>query len=331
MNSFLATLRKLLEMIRFSHTLFALPFALMAAVLAWNAGVPADDFSNNDQLNSSHPIQFRWVELVGLLVCMVGARSAAMAFNRLADRKIDAENPRTANRHLPSGQLSVGIVLAFTIASIALFFLGTSMFLPNWLPMAVSIPVLFVLLGYSYAKRFTSLAHFWLGVALMLAPICTWLAIRGLIVWGHPSDLTPALVLGLAVMFWVAGFDIIYACQDYEFDRDRKLNSIPVRLGIAGALRLASICHGLMVLCLCLLPFTFFSSGSDPILGWIYWAAILGVAGLLIYEHSLVRADDLTRVNQAFFNVNVIISMGLLFATILDLWLRKFIDANAFG
>jgi 4-hydroxybenzoate polyprenyltransferase len=320
----LQTIRKLLEMIRFSHTLFALPFALMAAVLAWNAAIPGDFLqSSSGNSNEGIPLQFRWIELVGLLVCMVGARSAAMAFNRWADRKIDADNPRTASRHLPSGQLSVGTVIAFTIASLALFIFGTSLFLPNWLPMAVSIPVLVVLLGYSYAKRFTSLAHFWLGVALMLAPICTWLAIRGLMVWEHPSDLTPAVVLGLAVMFWVAGFDIIYACQDYEFDRDRRLKSIPVRLGIAGALRLAAVCHGLMVLCLCLLPFTFFSGGPAALMGWIYWLAVLGVAGLLIYEHSLVRADDLTRVNQAFFNVNVIISMGLLFATIIDLWLLR--------
>jgi 4-hydroxybenzoate polyprenyltransferase len=209
----------------------------------------------------------------------------------------------------------------FILASVFLFLIGSSLFLPNWLPLAVSPPVLVILLGYSYAKRFTSLAHFWLGLALMLAPICAWLAIRGLIVWDDPADLLPAGVLGLAVLFWVAGFDMIYACQDYEFDRDQGLSSVPVRFGVAGALRLAAICHGLMVLCLLALPFLERVGGPELRFGWVYWLAILAVAGLLIYEHRLVRPDDLTRVNQAFFNVNVIISMGLLIAASLDLWL----------
>jgi 4-hydroxybenzoate polyprenyltransferase len=305
-----STIRKLLEMTRFSHTLFALPFALMAAVMAWSAEVP-----------SGHQVQFRWLELLGILICMVGARSAAMAFNRWADRKLDAENPRTANRHLPAGQLSVATVVVFILISIAVFIFGTSLFLPNWLPLAVSLPVLAVLLGYSYAKRFTSLAHFWLGLALMLAPICAWLAIRGLIVWDQPVDLLPAIVLGLAVLFWVAGFDIIYACQDYEFDREKGLNSAPVRLGIAGSLRLAAVCHGLMLLCLGALPFLVHIGGPALSLGGVYRWTLLAVTGLLLYEHRLVRPDDLTRVNQAFFNVNVIISVGLLLAATLDLWL----------
>jgi 4-hydroxybenzoate polyprenyltransferase len=309
----LQTFKKLLEMIRFSHTLFALPFALMSAVLAWAADVPA-----------GHQVQYRWIDLVGILTCMIGARSAAMAFNRWADRQIDANNPRTAGRHLPSGQLSASSAIAFTIVSAALFILGTSLFLPNWLPLAVSLPVLVVLLGYSYAKRFTALAHFWLGLALMLAPICAWLAVRGLIVWDHPVDLLPSIVLGLAVLFWVAGFDIIYACQDFEFDRSQKLNSIPVRLGIAGALRLAAVCHAIMLVCLLALPFVLPNDGTVRLLGLVYWIALVGVAGLLIFEHSLVRADDLTRVNQAFFNVNVVISMGLLVATATDLWIKPF-------
>ena len=302
-------LRKLLEMIRFSHTLFALPFALMAAMMAWFAPVPVD-----------LPLEFRWIELVGILICMVGARSAAMAFNRWADRKLDAQNPRTAQRHLPTGQLSVVTVLMFAISAALIFVAGTCLFLPNWLPLAVSLPVLSVLLGYSYAKRFTSLAHFWLGLALMLAPVCTWLAIRGLIVWQHPADLWPAMILGLAVLFWVAGFDIIYACQDYEFDCSAKLKSVPVRWGVAGALRLAAMCHLVMFGCLVMLPWASELGGPNLELGWIYGLALLAIGGLLIYEHALVRADDLTRVNVAFFQVNVVISFGLLLGTAVDLW-----------
>ena len=300
-------IKKLLEMIRFSHTIFALPFALLAAVMAWAA--PA----------TTGAVGFNWIHLVGILVCMVGARSAAMAFNRLVDRFIDAENPRTAKRHLPAGDLSVGSVVWFTIASSLIFLAGTCFFLPNYLPLAVSIPVLFVLLGYSYTKRFTSLAHFWLGMALMLAPICAWLGVRGLEVIENPLDVLPAVVLGLAVMFWVSGFDMIYACQDFEYDRDNKLNSIPVRLGVAGALRLAAICHVIMIALLVMIPLTHFVGGPDLGLGWIYWVAVLLTTGLLIYEHLLVRPDDLTRVNLAFFNVNAIVSIGLFVAGTIDL------------
>ena len=300
-------IKKLLEMIRFSHTIFALPFALLAAVMAWAA--PA----------TTGAVGFNWIHLVGILVCMVGARSAAMAFNRLVDRFIDAENPRTAKRHLPAGDLSVGSVVWFTIASSLIFLAGTCFFLPNYLPLAVSIPVLFVLLGYSYTKRFTSLAHFWLGMALMLAPICAWLGVRGLEVIENPLDVLPAVVLGLAVMFWVSGFDMIYACQDFEYDRDNKLNSIPVRLGVAGALRLAAICHVIMIALLVMIPLTHFVGGPDLGLGWIYWVAVLLTTGLLIYEHLLVRPDDLSRVNLAFFNVNAIVSIGLFVAGTIDL------------
>lgn len=302
-------------MIRFSHTIFALPFALLAAVMAWVAPVP-------ESLVGEISIGFRGRDLIGILICMVGARSTAMAFNRWADRRIDAGNPRTANRHLPSGQLSVGTVVVFMIASALLFVGGTMLFLPNWLPLAGSIPVLGVLCGYSYAKRFTSLAHFWLGVALMLAPVCAWIAVRGSVVEQWPLDVVPAVMLGLAVMFWVAGFDIIYACQDFEFDSQAKLKSIPVWLGVAGALRLAAVCHAAMVACLAVIPLLHDWVGPDLGLGWIYGLTVLAVAGLLIYEHSLVRPDDLTRVNLAFFNVNAWVSMGLLAAGMIDLiWL----------
>ncbi len=299
-------IKKLLEMIRFSHTIFALPFALLAAVMAWTA--PAEG-----------AVGFNWIHLVGIIVCMVGARSAAMAFNRLVDRFIDAKNPRTAKRHLPAGELSVGSVVWFTIISSLVFVAGTCFFLPNYLPLVVSIPVLFVLLGYSYTKRFTSLAHFWLGMALMLAPICAWLGVRGLEVIVNPFDVLPAVVLGLAVMFWVSGFDMIYACQDFDYDREHNLNSIPVRLGIAGALRLAAICHVIMIALLLLIPNTHLFGGPRLGLGWVYWIAVLLTTGLLIYEHMLVRPDDLTRVNLAFFNVNAIVSFGLFVAGTLDL------------
>lgn len=301
-------LRQILEMIRFGHTIFALPFALLAAVMAWVAPASPDQ-----------PVVFGWMQFVGILVCMVGARSAAMAFNRIADRMIDAENPRTQNRHLPSGKLSISEVTTFTVVSSLIFILGTCFFLPNNLPLLFSIPVLGVLFGYSYAKRFTSLAHFWLGLALMLAPVCTWVALRGLIVINHPGDMAPAIVLGLAVMFWVAGFDMIYACQDYEFDQAANLKSIPVRLGVPGALRLAASCHAIMIGLLVLLPLLHHWAGPDLGLGWVYWLAVIAVAVLLVYEHMLVQPDDLARVNIAFFNVNAVVSIGLFVATTIDL------------
>lgn len=300
------TLRNILELIRFSHTIFALPFALLAAAMAWSISVP-----------DGHAIGFHWVHLVAILICMVAARSAAMAFNRLIDRGIDAENPRTAGRHLPAGKLSVQSVVWFTVLSSLVFVVANALFLPNWLPLALSIPVLAVLLGYSYAKRFTSLAHYWLGVALMLSPICVWIALRGLIVIDYPADLLPSIVLGGAVLFWVGGFDVIYACQDYEYDRDKGLNSIPVRLGVGGALRAAAASHAVTVLLLMILPTV---AGADAGLGWLFYLTVAGVAGLLIYEHSIVRANDLTRVNVAFFNVNCIISVALLVAGCVDLW-----------
>ena len=300
-------IRNLLEMIRFSHTLFALPFALLAATMAWFTPTTA------------HEVSFSWVHLLGILVAMVGARSAAMAFNRLVDRKIDAGNERTKNRHLPSGKLSVFSVVVFTIVSTLVYLAGSALFLPNYLPLVAALPVLFVLLGYSYTKRFTSLAHFWLGLALALAPICAWIAIRGFEVMAIPADILPAVILGAAVLFWVSGFDMIYACQDFEFDRDAKLNSIPVRLGISGALRLAAICHAIMVLLLVALMFLHHIAGPDLNLGWIYAIGVAGIAGLLIYEHRLVKPDDLTRVNIAFFNINVVVSIGLFLVATIDL------------
>jgi 4-hydroxybenzoate polyprenyltransferase len=189
------------------------------------------------------------------------------------------------------------------------------LFLPNRWPFYLALPVLAFLFGYSYAKRFTRLAHFWLGVALMLAPLCAWIALRGDAVFAQPADLTPALLLGLAVFAWVAGFDIIYACQDAEFDRRTGLMSIPAAIGILGALRLAAACHLITLLLLTALPFV---TPQVP-LGWLYLAAVGCVALLLVYEHLLVRPDDLSRVNLAFFNVNAVISLGLFIVGTIDL------------
>ncbi len=327
----------LLSLIRFSHTLFALPFAMLAAAMAWRlravegfgdtAGFMWGDVLihdsyitiggltiNLDWLYATR-FQIRWQEFVGILLCMITARSAAMAFNRLADRKIDAENPRTAGRHLPAGILSVAQVTAFIAACGFAFIASTLLFLPNRLPLYLSVPVLLFLCGYSFAKRFTSLAHVWLGAALALSPIAAWIAIRGEAVLQHPGDLLPSLVLGGAVLTWVTGFDMIYACQDFQFDREAGLNSIPARFGVASALRLAAGCHAATVLGLALLPLVY------ELFGPIYWAAIAVVAVLLVYEHAMVRPDDLDRVNVAFFNVNAVISLGLFAAGALDLWL----------
>lgn len=299
-----ARLKLILEMIRFSHTLFALPFALLAAVMAWTLGAQSDP-----------PIAWRWQELLGIILCMVTARSAAMALNRVVDRKIDGENPRTAGRHIPAGLLGVGQVAVFAVVCCAAFIASTLLFLPNQLPLLLAVPVLVILMGYSYTKRFTSLAHFWLGMALMLAPICAWIAIRGQVIMANPADLLPAVVLGLAVLAWVSGFDMIYACQDVEFDRQAQLHSMPAKIGVAAALRLAAVCHLVMVLLLVALPFV----NRELSLGWIYYTGIGATAILLAYEHWIIRPTDLDRVNIAFFNVNAVVSIGLFVVGTVDL------------
>ena len=289
----LTATRELLGMIKFSHTLFALPFALLGAALAAKG---PDGWHG------------RWRDWLGIFLCMAMARSAAMAFNRLTDRRIDALNPRTATRHLPSGRLSTASVGLFTALTSAGFFLSTRMFLPNRWPLILAGPVLLWLLGYSFAKRFTSLAHFWLGLALAMAPMAAWIALRGDLAW-------PPAWLGLAVLLWVSGFDIIYACQDYEFDQAQGLHSLPARLGVRGALRLAAACHAAMVGALVGL-------GRSYPMGPVYFVGIGVVALLLVYEHAIVRPDDLTRVNLAFFQVNVGISLGLLAIGVADLLTR---------
>lgn len=293
-------IRLLLELIRFSHTIFALPFAFTSATLAWK------------EKWSQRPFEWRefGLDLLGILLCMGFARSAAMAFNRLVDQPFDAANPRTAQRHLPAGLLSRPAVWLFTLVCAAGFVGSTLLFVassqpPNYWPFYLSVPTLVVICAYSYTKRFTFLSHFWLGASLLLAPVGAWVAILGM------TALATPVVLGLAVLFWVAGFDIFYACQDVDFDRKAKLQSVPAVLGVPASLRVALICHGIMVGLLIALYWT-----ASPHLGMIYLVGIAVVALLLAYEHWLVRPDDLSRVNQAFFQVNAVVSAGL-FAVVL--------------
>ncbi len=281
--SFFKRLRITLEMIKFEHTVFALPFALLSAILA-SGGWPEAP------------------KLFWIVMAMVGARSAAMAFNRIVDKQIDGENPRTRMRALPAGEISATFAAVFTLASAALF-VGAAWKL-NSLCFKLSVPVLLILFFYSYTKRFTSYSHLVLGFCLGMAPLGTWIAVRGDI------RLTPVL-LCLIVMLWTAGFDIIYACQDVEFDRQNQLFSLPKRLGVRMALNVSTGMHVLMLLLLIAL---FVLEG----LGWVTLGGIVMVAALLWYEHSLVRPDDLSRVNASFFTVNGYISVLLLVAVGLD-------------
>jgi 4-hydroxybenzoate polyprenyltransferase len=272
------------RMIKFSHSVFALPFALASAAVAAQGRVP-------------------WRELPWIVVAMIGARSAAMGFNRLADQDIDARNPRTAGRELPRGALSRREVWLFVTLS-ALALIGAAAML-NPLCLLLSPLALLVVLGYSYTKRFTSLSHLVLGLALSIAPVGAWLAVRG------RFDAAP-VVLALAVLAWVAGFDTIYSCQDVDFDRREGLRSLPALLGIRRALAVARSLH---VLAVVLLAALYTRAPLHP----IYLAGVAAVAALLVYEHSLVSADDLSRVDAAFFTVNGWISIGYLIFTILGL------------
>jgi 4-hydroxybenzoate polyprenyltransferase len=266
-----------LEMIKIEHTLFALPFALLGAIAAAR-GVPS----------------LRILFWIG--VAMVGARSAAMAFNRLVDRDVDAENPRTAMRALPAGEVSVGFVRAFTFASVALFLLAAGIL--NWLTFVLAPVALASVLGYSYTKRFTPLAHLALGWALSIAPTGAWIAVRG--------DITrEPLLLSLAVMLWTAGFDVLYACQDEEFDRATGLRSIPASVGIARALWIA---RGLHVAMFGALVWFYLLTGS----GVTGLVGVVATGILLVYQHSIVHADDLSRLNAAFFTTNAFVSLILM-------------------
>jgi len=292
-----------LRLVRFSHTLFALPFALLSYGMALKLNLLA-----------TPPSPFRGLDLVGILLCMVFARSAAMGFNRFADCRIDAENPRTAKRHLPSGLLSPRNVLLFVIFCSAGFVVSTLLFLPNRIPLFASVPVLLFLLGYSYAKRWTTAAHFWLGGALMLAPLAAWVVVRPVL---FPVPLPP-LLLGLAVLFWTAGFDLIYATQDAEIDNKQGLYSIPGRYGIAATFRLSRVCHLVAVVLWGMIPLVY-----EPF-GVIYGIGVGLAAMVLVAEHFLVmsrpnRPLDLQRVNVAFFQLNVLVSLGLFAVGVLEL------------
>ena len=292
-----------LGLIRFSHTLFALPFALLSYGMALKLNFSA-----------MPPIPFRWLDLVGILLCMVFARSAAMGFNRFADRRIDAKNPRTASRHLPSGLLSPQKVILFVVICSVGFVVSTLLFLPNQIPLFASIPVLLFLLGYSYAKRWTVAAHFWLGAALMLAPLAAWVVVRPAL---FPLPVPP-LLLGLAVLFWTTGFDLIYATQDADVDKKQGLCSIPGKYGITAAFRLSRMCHFVAVVLWGMIPFFY-----EPF-GMIYGIGVGLAAIVLAMEHSLVlprpnRPLDLQRVNVAFFQLNVLVSLGLFAAGVLEL------------
>ena len=265
-------------MIKIEHTLFALPFAFLGAVLAAN-GLPT-------------PWQLLWI-----VVAMVGARSAAMAFNRIADRTFDAKNPRTASRALPAGLLTVGFVWAFTIVAAALFVLAAAML--NRLTLMLAPVALACVLLYSFTKRWTQFSHIVLGACLSIAPTGAWIAVRGEIGSAVP------LILSLVVLLWTAGFDILYACQDYDFDRSEGLRSIPARFGIGRALWIARSLHALAFLALVWL---FLITGLGP----VAFVGVLATGALLVYQHRLVRAGDLGRLNAAFFTTNAFVSVILL-------------------
>lgn len=288
-RSVLGQMKVVLEMIKFEHTLFALPFALMGMMLAAE-GWPA------------------WRTVGWIVVAMVGARSAAMGWNRLVDREIDAANPRTATRALPAGLVTPRFVALFVVASVALLLIAAWRLNPLCLTLA---PVaLLVLLGYSYTKRFTALAHLVLGLALAGAPLGAWIAVRGEVA-------TAPFVLAGAVLLWVGGFDVLYALQDLEFDRGAGLHSIPARLGVVGSLVVSGALHLATLGLLAALPFLY-----PPGLGVAYWVGMAGCAALLAYQHAIVRPGDLSRLNAAFFTANGLLSAGLFVATAIDLLRR---------
>ncbi len=271
------------KMIKLSHTIFALPFALAAAWLA------------------SAEVEVTALQLVWIVLCMVTARSSAMGFNRIVDRDTDAANPRTANREIPAGAISVRAAWVFTIGSAVLFAVFSGLLGTTTLMLApVAIGIVW---GYSLMKRFTSLCHLWLGMSLALAPSAVWIALT------DSYSAIPA-VLSIAVGTWVSGFDIIYACQDFEFDRDNGLNSIPSRLGLRGALTVSALLHVITVGALAALPF------FAP-LGLLYWPGVVLITGVLIYEHAIVTPSDLSRIDKAFFDLNGYVSLlFLLFVAI---------------
>lgn len=286
----LSRTRTFLDMIRFEHTVFALPFAYLGMLLAAN-GWPG------------------WWKFIWITVAMAAARTAAMSLNRLIDRHIDARNPRTATRPIQAGKISTQTVLIGSI--IALIVLAVAAWQLNLTAFLLFPGALLFLVGYSYTKRFTWLSHFVLGFTDGLAPAGAWVAITGTF-WRYED--IPAWLLLIALTLWIGGFDLIYACQDYDFDQREGLKSIPVRFGIAAALRLAQICHALTVLLLGAVGLWFG-------LGWPFWLGLVAISGLFIWEHSLVKPDDLSKLNLAFFNINGYISLTIFAATLLAVWL----------
>lgn len=270
------------RMIKFSHTIFALPFALAAVILA----------------NRTYPVTL-W-QIAWILVAMVGARSAAMGFNRIVDADIDRTNPRTAEREIPSGRLSFRAAFFFVVISSGVFILAAAML--SRLCLYLSVPVLLLLFFYSYTKRFTAFSHVYLGFSISLAPLGAWIAVTGQFDW-------EVLVLCSALLTYIAGFDILYACQDTAFDREAGLFSIPARWGPRTAFKVAALLHG-TAFCFFFLVYLVFDTGP------VYLAAVAVIGGLLVLEHRLVRPYDLDRIHLAFFNVNSAISI-VLFAGIL--------------
>ncbi len=279
----LKKIKIILEMIKFEHTLFALPFAFTGALLAAN-GVPS------------------WRTILWITVAMVGARSAAMGFNRWADRKIDAENPRTRDRALPKGLVSPVQVIVFIAVSSAVLIFAAYMLNP--LSFYLSPVALAIVFFYSYTKRFTFLAHLFLGLGISGAPIGAWIAVTG-------KFESPALVLGLAVLFWLLGFDVLYALQDMDFDRKAGLHSIPQRFGVKRSLWISRASHAITMAALFWIAWLLS-------LGWLYIAGVFVSLCLMIYEHTLVRENDLSKLNFAFFNMNANISIAIFFFTLLD-------------
>jgi 4-hydroxybenzoate polyprenyltransferase len=263
------------RMIKVSHTIFSMPFALSAVLLA------------------SREAAVTWLDVVLIVLCVLMARSSAMGFNRIVDREIDGANPRTANREVPSGTISVASAWIWTLASAALFHVFAAML--GSLTLLLAPVALVVLWGYSLSKRWTFLCHLILGLALALAPIAAWIAITD-------GMSVTALLLGLAVGTWVSGFDIIYSCQDAEFDRKNDLSSLPAALGVGPALVISALLHVVTFAALCALPYW------AP-MGVFYWVGVVAIGGVLVWEHAIVRPTDLSRVNKAFFDLNGYISL----------------------
>lgn len=293
--SLLDRLRNYGRLIRFSHTIFALPFALASVALAWPL----------------HPVSGRG--LMWILIAMVGARSAAMGFNRLVDRKFDALNPRTQSWELPQGTVKIWEAVLLTLLASLLFIFAA--YRLNPVCFILSPVALAVVFFYSLTKRFTWASHLFLGIALSLAPVGAWLAISD-----SPIDLEELKIpffLGMAVLFWLAGFDIIYSLQDRDFDRQQGLQSIPARFGVASALRLSAFFHFCTVIFLALV-------GLAATVGLVYWLGFIAVSAVLFWEHRIVTPTDLSRINRAFFDFNAYVSIGYLLAIITDVAWRSY-------